>query len=84
MNLINLKLIIFADGDYYRSSQVVLIPASPEASITCADIAITDDTIVETNEEFRVAFEIPPGTTANSGVFNVTLIVIVDNDGKHL
>ena len=49
--------------------------------MTCTDIAITDDTIVEWNEDFHVAFEIPPGTIAKSGVFNVTRIVIVDDDG---
>ena len=49
--------------------------------MTCTDIAITDDTIVERNENFHVAFEIPPGTIAKSGVFNVTRIVIVDDDG---
>ena len=60
-----------------------MIPASSGPSVTCTEIPITDDFIVESDEVFRVAFEIPPGTVANAGVFNVTRVVIVDNDGKH-
>ncbi|CAI8033561.1 FRAS1-related extracellular matrix protein 2, partial [Geodia barretti] len=78
--IITTRHISTSDGDYDTSAKVVIISASPEASVTCTDIAITDDTIVEWNEDFHVAFEIPPGTIAKSGVFNVTRIVIVDDD----
>ena len=61
----------------------MIIPASIEPSVTCADIRIIDDTIVERSEDFRVAFEVPTGTNANAGVFNTTRVVILDNDSKH-
>ena len=63
--------------------QVVIIPASSGPSITCTDIGITDDTIVENDEEFLVSFEITPGTNANNGTITITQVVIVDNDSEH-
>ena len=48
----------------------------------CVDIPITDDTILEENEDFCVSFEIPPGTNANSGMITTTRVLIVDDDSK--
>ena len=70
------------DGDYSRTSQEVLIPASSGSSRTCTNIAITDDTIVENDEDFRVSFQIPSGNNANTGVIASTRVVIIDDDSK--
>ena len=70
------------DGDYDGTSQVVVIPASPGPSETCFDIGIVDDSIVENNEDFRVSFEIPPGSNAEVGPMSSTRIIIVDDDRK--
>ena len=70
------------DGDYDGTSQVVVIPASPGPSETCFDIGIVDDSIVENNEDFRVSFEIPPGSNAEVGPISSTRVIIVDDDRK--
>ena len=72
----------FPDGDYDGVPQVVQIPVSSGASRVCVDIPITDDTILEENEDFCVSFEIPPGTNANSGMITTTRVLIVDDDSK--
>ena len=61
---------------------MLIIPASPGPSVTCTDIPIVDDTIVEKYEAFMVSFEVPSSTNADAGVFNTTRVVIIDNDGK--
>lgn len=62
--------------------RIVTIPASESASITCFSIPITDDVIVEETEHFVIGFDVPSGTNANAGVFNLTRVIIIDNDSK--
>ena len=61
---------------------MIQIPVSSGSSRTCANIAITNDNIVENDEDFRVSFEIPSGTNANAGVLTSTRVVIIDDDSK--
>ena len=62
---------------------MVQIPGSSGPTRACANIVITGDTIVEDNEDFRVSFEIPSGTTAIPGVITTTRVLIIDDDSKH-
>ena len=64
------------------NSRVVMIPASTDLSEFCFDVDITDDSIVETNEEFVLTFQIPTGTDAEAGSTTSTTVTIVDDDGK--
>ena len=82
--LSDIRHLTSTEGDYTSLTQVVIIPASSGPSTTCFNISITDDEIVENDEEFLVSFEIPPGTNANTGMINTTHVVIVDDDGKIL
>ena len=60
------------------------IPASNSPSEFCFGVDITDDRIVEPNEEFVVSLEVPSGTDGEAGSIASTTITIVDDDGRPL
>ena len=49
-------------------------------SEACFEIAINDDSNVEGNEEFLVAFQILSGPSAQPGSISFTCVTIMDND----
>ena len=81
---IQLLISIFctAGVDYDSNPQAVVFPPSSGASEMCFEIAIRNDDVVESNEEFLVNLQIPGGTNADIGTIDSTCVQIIDDDGE--
>lgn len=77
-----LPILLTAGTDYSFNARIVTIPASNAPSEFCFDVDITDDTIVEPNEEFVVNLQVPLGVDGEAGSVTSTTVTIVDNDGQ--
>ena len=73
-----------ANTDYSFSTRVVTIPPSSAASEFCFDVDISDDSVVEPNEEFVLNFRVPTGIDGEAGSIASTTVTIVDDDGQLL
>lgn len=61
------------------TSSPVMVTFGVNDTLACANISITDDTIVEPNENFDVTFSVPGDVSR--GTIQMSTVTIIDNDG---